>query len=367
MRIGLDVTPLSLPLTGIGVFVDQLARAIAEHPRTDLVAIALTGRSRSTIEERLPPGVSLGRSYPARPLHAVWRRANIPTAAHLVGPVDVVHGTNFYGIPTGPSTAELVTIHDTGPWLRPDEVPPVVRAFPRLTERALSRGAHVHTLSFAAGEEIRSLLNLPENRVHPIQIGFDEPSAYPVAPSGLENLTSHRFVLGIGSIEPRKRFGELVKSIVPLLEADSDLHLVIAGDGPDAAELRTQVSQLGPIQSRVHLPGYVSTREKSWLLRNASVLISNSKSEGFGMVPLEAMAVGTPVVSTDGAVQREVCGAAAIYVAVEDPDAVSEAATRVLADEGLASSLVTSGRSRAARFSWAECTDQLIDLYRSLV
>ncbi len=366
MRIGLDVTPLSLPLTGIGVFVHHLAHAIAHDPTTDLVPIALTGRSRSTVEERLPPGVTLGRSYPARLLHAVWKRLDVPTASRLVGPVDVVHGTNFYGIPAGRATAELLTIHDTGPWLRPDEVPAAARAFPRLAERALARGAHVHALSYAAGEEIRALLDLPADRVHPIQIGFDEPSERPIAPPALDHLSKHRFILGIGSIEPRKRFGELVQSVVPLLEADDDLHLVIAGDGPQAAALGAAVHRLGPVGERVHLPGYVEGEEKSWLLRNASVLISNAKSEGFGMVPLEAMAVGTPVVSTDGAVQREVCGDAAVYVAIDQNDSVAEAATEVLANEGLANSLRTRGRSQAARFSWAECTGQMIDLYHNL-
>jgi glycosyltransferase involved in cell wall biosynthesis len=299
-------------------------------------------------------------------LHTVWKRLDVPTVSQLVGPVEVVHGTNFYGIPTDSATGELLTIHDTGPWLRPDEVPPAARAFPRLAERALSRGAHVHTLSFAAGAEIRALLGIPADRVHPIQIGFDEPSAGAIAPPSLEHLLNHRFLLGIGSLEPRKRFGELMQSVAPLLEADDDLHLVIAGDGPGAAELRTAINQLGPVGERVHLPGYVRAEEKSWLLRNASVLISNAKAEGFGMVPLEGMAVGTPVVSTDGAVQREVCGDAAVYVAVEENYSVAQAVSDVLTDESLADSLRVKGRSQAERFSWAECTGQMIELYRSL-
>lgn len=366
MRIGLDVTPLALPLTGIGVFVSQLAGAIRDNPSTDLVPIALTGRSRSVVERQLPDGTSLGRSYPARLLHHVWKHIDLPTAAQLVGPVDVVHGTNFYGIPTSASTAELITVHDTGPWLRPTEVPVAVRSFPRLVERAVSRGAHVHTLSHAAGEEVQELLNLPAERVHPIQIGFDEPDPRPIAPPGLDVLSSGRFLLGIGTIEPRKRFVELVRSVLPLLEADPELHLVIAGAGPRSTELQTVIEQLGASRARIHLPGYVSPENKSWLLRNASVLISNSKSEGFGMVPLEAMAVDTPVITTDGAVQREVCGDAAVFVPLDEPKALAEATSSLLSDPARAAAMANLGRAQASKFTWALCTDGLIQLYEEL-
>lgn len=366
MRIGLDVTPLSLPLTGIGVFVSQLMWAITEDPQSKLVPIALTGRSRSIIEARLPPGVSLGRSWPARVLHSFWKRMDFPTASQLAGPVDVMHGTNFYGIPTNSTTAELITIHDTGPWVRPGEVSPAARSFPRLVERALARGAHVHTLSFAAAEEIQTLLNVSFGRIHPIQIGFDEPHPEPIAPTGLEVLSTTRYLLGIGTIEPRKRFEELVRSVTPLLEADPELHLVIAGQGPGAAALGTVIEGLGETGRRIHTPGYVPPRHKSWLLRNASVLISNAKSEGFGMVPLEAMAVGTPVVSTDGAVQREVCGDAAAFVPLDDPDALAHQVS-VLLDEPLrAPARSEQGRTQADKFTWDKCTRGLIDLYCDL-
>jgi glycosyltransferase involved in cell wall biosynthesis len=360
------VTPLSLPLTGIGVFVNQLVLAIYEHPGFELVPVSLTGRSRSIIQDRLPEGLLLGRSWPARVLHTVWKRVDFPTASQLAGPVDVVHGTNFYGIPTNRSTAELITIHDTGPWVRPREVSRAARSFPRLAERALARGAHVHTLSYAAAEEIQALLGIPAGRIHPIQIGFDEPDPQPVQPPGLGILSSRRYLLAIGTIEPRKRFEELVRSVKPLLDADQNLHLVIAGQGPGKAALEAVIARLGETAVRIHTPGYVGPRHKSWLLRNASVLISNAKSEGFGMVPLEAMAVGTPVVSTDGAVQREVCGGAAVFVPLKDPDALAHEVCSLLDEPLKASAKAQEGVSQAQQFTWDRCTTSLIDLYGEL-
>lgn len=366
MHIGLDVTPLAVPLTGIGNVVQRFAAAIADDPGFSLAPFALTGKNADRVRQNLPPGSSLPRSLPAALVHPLWRRLNLPTAHQLAGqPVDLVHGTNFYGVPGG-GVPELITIHDTGPWVRPDAVSSTVRAFPRLVDRALQRGAHVHTLSFAAGEEIASLLDLPADRVHPIQIGFDHPTETPVAPSNVPVETGHRFVLTVGSIEPRKRLPQLVQTIAPLLRQERDLHLVVAGGGPDSELLDRAIARQTDVAPRIHRLGYVSEHEKSWLLRQAELVVSNSSSEGFGMVPLEAMSVQTPTVATDGAVQREVCGDAALLVPVEDPDAMASALETCLTDSAVRTRLIQAGTLQATRFSWSTTTNQLLDLYRSL-
>ncbi len=366
MRIGLDVTPLSVPLTGIGVFASQLARAVHDDPSTVLVPIALSGRSRNVIADRLPAGVRLGRSYPAGLLHRLWKRLDHPTAGQLFGKTDLVHGTNFYGIPPGKGTAELISIHDAGPWQRPADVAPAVRSFPVLAERAIERGAHVHALSRAAADELIDLLGLEPDRVHPIHLGFDPPVEDPDKPPEFATLAGTRYALAVGTLEPRKRFAELIKSFEPLLADNPDLSLVIAGGGPEETRLRDGINRMGSKADRVHLVGYVPAAAKSWLLRNAAVVVSNARTEGFGMVPLEAMSVGTPVVSTDGAVQREVCGGAALFIPVDNPDALPQAVSLVLNDSDLAERLIDEGRAQAARFTWTECTTALIRLYRKL-
>ena len=175
------------------------------------------------------------------------------------------------------------------------------------------------------------------------------------------------YALAVGTLEPRKRFAELIESFQPLLAEAPDLALVIAGDGPELGRLHDSINAMRSVADRIHLVGYVSASAKSWLLRNAQVVIQNARSEGFGMVPLEAMSVGTPVISTDGPVQREVCGGAALYIPLDNPDALPEAVRLVLGDSDLVDRLVEQGRSQAARFSWAESTARLIRLYRTVV
>jgi glycosyltransferase involved in cell wall biosynthesis len=367
VRIGLDVTPLAGPLTGIGRFTHELAAALAAADDVDVVPIALTGRSRQRVRELLPANVAPGlRSFPARPLLELWKRFDHPTVRRLFGPVDLVHGTNFYGPPPGRGVAELITVHDTGPWLRPGEVPPIARLFPALVERSLRRGAHVHALSHTAADEIQSLLDLPAERVHPVPLAV-EPIEPVDLPSGLAAmLDGHRYVLAVGTIEPRKRFPELVTGLAHLL--GPELRLVIAGGaGSDSDRLRRVLADRGDLSDSVILTGFVSERDKRALLSHARAVVSAAKSEGFGMVPLEAMSAGTPVVATDGGAQPEVCGDAALLVPSGDLAGLGPAVLAVIDDTELRGALIERGRVRAGHYSWATTTSALIDLYARLV
>ncbi len=366
MRIGLDVTPLAGPLTGIGRFTHELVAALAARDDLEIIPIALTGQSKQRVREHLPASFTGSlRSLPARPLLELWKRFDYPTVDRLFGSVDLVHGTNFYGPPPGRGIAELITVHDTGPWVRPDEVPRIARLFPTLVERALRRGAHVHALSYAAAEEIQGLLDLPAERVHPVPLAVDpvEPAELPA--HLVAALDGHDYVLAIGTIEPRKRFPELVTSLAPLLE--SDLRLVIAGGaGSDSHRLERMLADRRELSDKVILPGFVSETEKRALLGHAQAVVSAAKSEGFGMVPLEAMSAGTPVVATDGGAQPEVCGDAALLVPTDDLAALGPAVISALHDPTVRGTLIEKGRVRSRHYSWKATTDALIQLYYRL-
>ncbi|NNF53607.1 MAG: glycosyltransferase family 4 protein [Acidimicrobiales bacterium] len=367
MRIGLDVTPLASPLTGIGTFVQRLSAAVANDPDLTLRPIALTGRSRITLNRQLPDNVApVTRSFPARPLLEAWRRADLPTVGMLFGSVDLVHGTNFYCPPAGKGAPEVLSVHDTGPWLRPNEVDRTARLFPALAERAIARGAHVHTLSVTAGKEIQALLGIDADHLHPIPLAVDPVPAVELSGRWLTKVGDRPFVLAIGTVEPRKQFPELVRACSALFAEISNLQVVIAGGpGPDSARLAAAVEELGEWSDRIHLAGFVSRNERHALLRAASVVVSAAKTEGFGMVPLEAMAAGTPVIATNSGAQPEICGDAAALVPVGDWDALTIAIGEVLGGDNFA--LIDAGRRQAARFTWKRTTDSILALYRELL
>ena len=122
----------------------------------------------------------------------------------------------------------------------------------------------------------------------------------------------------------------------------------------------------GEAAARARFSGPVSDEQLRALYSRAAVFAFPSRYEGFGLPPLEAMALGTPVVVSDAASLPEVVGDAALLVPTGDPTAFGAALTRVLADPALAADLARRGRDRAAAFSWARTAAATVDVYREV-
>jgi alpha-1,3-rhamnosyl/mannosyltransferase len=173
-----------------------------------------------------------------------------------------------------------------------------------------------------------------------------------------------RYVLAIGTIEPRKNLPGLVRAFDLVAKTDPDVRLVIAGAdgwGVDALDHAVAVS---PFAGRIVRLGYVSDADHADLLAGASVLAYPSLYEGFGHPPFEAMAAGVPVVTTTAGSLPEVVGDAAELVPPGDEAALADALTRVLTDDALRAELVARGRRRAGAFPWSTAIDNFVGLYR---
>jgi glycosyltransferase involved in cell wall biosynthesis len=177
-----------------------------------------------------------------------------------------------------------------------------------------------------------------------------------------------RFILFIGTIEPRKNVGRLAEAFADLVMSapreTADLHLVIAGGiGWMFDAILARIQDL-PMRDRIHLPGYVPEEEKPLWYNAATCFCYPSLYEGFGLPPLEAMACGVPVIASDVSSLPEVVGDAGIMVPPTDTDALTDALHRVLFDAALRAELAQRGLARASRFSWAEAARQTVATYR---
>ena len=157
---------------------------------------------------------------------------------------------------------------------------------------------------------------------------------------------AERYVLALGTVEPRKDLPTLVAAFDALAASDKDLHLVLAGQDGWGIEALTASRDRAVHRRRIHRLGWVNEQQRAALLRGASVFAYPSRYEGFGLPPLEAMAVGTPVVTTTAGALPEVVGDAARVVPPLDVDALAGALADVLGDEDLRTSLVARGRAR---------------------
>lgn len=371
LRVALDATPLVTlggQRSGVGTFVAGALAALDAREDLDVAAYALTFRGRRVWRDVLPGGVRpVGVAVPARLVRAAWLRSSWPPLEWFAGRSDVAHGTSFVAPPVRRGGA-VVTVHDLTPVRFPEMVEADAAAFPSLVKAAVGRGAFVHTPSRYVAAEVVELLGVPADRVVAVAHGTPVIAGGDAA-RGRAAAGAERYVLAIGTIEPRKAYPDLVRAFAAVAADDPELRLLVTGrQGWGSDAYAEAVARLpAEIRRRVRATGWLPDRERDDLLAGAAVLAYPSRYEGFGLPPLEAMAAGVPVVASDAGSLPEVLGAAATLVPVGDVDALAAGLARVLALDGSArAAVVAGGRAHAATFTWPACAAGLAALYREV-
>jgi len=307
---------------------------------------------------------------PARPLHYIWKHARFPAIESFVGPVDVIHGMNAVLPPTR-SAHGVITVHDVAPTLYPELCEPNFLPFTQLVARAISRDALVHTPSQFVRSQVIEIFGAIPERVIAVPWGLPTDASLVAKDTSLPPEDSlalpEKFVLALGTIQPRKDYPSLLLAFDSIACVDPSVHLVIAGaPGWGYHEFESVLSRLHA-RERVHYLGYISKGERARLLAEATILAYPSVYEGFGLPPLEAMAHGVPVVSTLAGAIPEVLGDAALLVPVGEPDALAEQMSRLLNDEELRHQMTERGHVAAANYTWDRTADGLRRIYSTAI
>lgn len=367
LRVALDATSLLGPRTGVAALTSAVADGLAVRSDVAVRAFAVTWQGRGDLAGVLPRGVTVAaRPMAARPLREAWRRFGHPVIEMWTGPVDVVHGPNFV-VPPARQAAAVVTVHDLTAWRFPELVDGSTAAYPALVARAVQRGAWIHVPSHFVADEVVTRLGVDPARVVAIPNGAPDLGADGEgrdAARGRRRAGAERYVLAVGTVEPRKDLPGLVRAWDRVAGDDPDLRLVVAGADGWGAEALSDAVAGARHRERVVRTGRVDDAERAALLRGATVVAYPSLYEGFGLVPLEAMAAGVPVVTTRAGAIPEVVGDAAELVDVGDVDGLAAALARALGDEARRAELVMAGHERRSHFTWDRTVDALVALYQ---
>ena len=297
----------------------------------------------------------------------LWEQVIQPIALLRAG-VDLLHAMAFAG-PLVTPCPFVVTIYDLSFLHYPEAFRPWNRRYlTTFTTLSARRARRVIAISESTKRDVVKLLDVPPDRVDVAYCGVDEIfcplQAHEVDRFRHERALPDRFILFLGTLEPRKNVQQLIRAYGRWSKIEPDIpKLVVAGGkGWYYEQIFAEVEDLGLV-GEVIFPGYVMQEELPWWYNAADLFVYPSRFEGFGLPVLEAMACGTPVVTTNVASLPEVAGDAALQVSPDDETQLVEAMRRALSNEALRQEMKAKGLAQAAVFTWARTARQTLDTY----
>jgi glycosyltransferase involved in cell wall biosynthesis len=374
VKVGIDLTAL-LPIgTGVDTYLKQLVIHLGRLDQKNQYTIFVTHEGRSILKDVLPPNFAIA-SYAVRPRPArlLFQQLWLPAAAAFSA-IDVIHSPSFLSPFYRGRQRHLLTVHDMTFFSMPECHTRLhrSRAFRQAIVQSI-RGADL--VSVPSNSTKQDLLGLvPEvsaSRVRIIPYGIDEdfmPADDALVQAALRRLRlPERYILYVGSIEPRKNLQHLVRSYRRLI-ADENIaeHLVLAGPLGWSYEPLIKQLELPELRGRVHMPGNIARHDLPWLYAGARLFVYPSLYEGFGFPPLEAMACGVPTVASSCSSLGENLHGAAKLVPANDEAALTLAINRLLRDEELRAQYRKKGLARAAEFCWRKTAQQTLNCYMEL-
>jgi len=368
LKIGLDARLLSRPLTGIGRYTLEMCWALSN---VDNVTLFLYSPSHipSAVTSKLPTALIRTGKWESGVLRQLWTEIYLPLWAKKDG-LDVFWGPAHrlpHYIPK--NMARVVTIHDLVWKYAGDTMRPLSRLLERYQMPSAVHAADVVIAdSQATANAVREEFLIPANKLSVIPLGARTSAAGEPLLS-LEQLgISCPYILFVGTLEPRKNLTRLLTAYSYLPESlkDQATLVVVGGKGWGGIDITDAVAGLG-LGKYVRILGYVDDSTLATLYSNALFLAMPSLYEGFGLPLVEAMAHGTPVLTSNNSSMPEVAGSAGLLIDPLDIHSIKNGLAELITNYDLRVKLAGNARDNVTRFNWDTSAEKLIAVFESAI
>jgi glycosyltransferase involved in cell wall biosynthesis len=391
MRVGFNAFFLGQESTGSGQYTRQLLRALAQLDKRNEYLLFKLERAGFSVASsggqyqgargfwegsKSWTSQALGTPFAQRSkdLDKLWfEQVAFPRACRSAS-VDLAH-VPYFASPLCPAVPTVVTIHDLIPLLLPSYRGSIlVRLYMLLVAAAARQADLIITDSLHSKRDIIEHLRVPPARVHVVYLAADS-ACHPVLDEGALDAVRRKYglpdtyVLYLGGFDKRKNLNTLFQAYAHVTEElmGGAPPLVVAGRLPAVAtplfpDPKWMARELG-IERRVIFTGWVAEEDKPALYSGALFFTFLSLYEGFGLMPLEAMSCGTPVLAARSASLPEIVGSGGLLVDPADLDEIQEGMTSLLRDSVLRQRLSQDALVQAAKFDWKRTAEHTLQLY----
>ncbi len=373
MKVGLTATMIQGGRSGVAQYVFSLVRELIRAGEVDLSVFVL--------EDELPlldfakDGcriIPVPRAAAPPVKNILWHQFSLPKLAADLK-LDVLHVPSYRRLVRRAPCPTVGTIHDLAPFHVKGKYDLARMFYGRVVVKSLARAQkEIIAVSHCTARDIEKFFGIPQSRLHVIHNGIDHDRFFPGDIDAARTWTAEKhgitapYFLYVSRLEhPGKNHVRLIEAFVDFKKATgSDWQLALGGGDWHGCEAIKSAAAASPFASDIRFLGFVPDADLPNLYRAARGMVYPSLFEGFGLPPVEAMACGTPVISSTRGALEEVVADAALVIDPENIADITRALTALSTDSALADSLKAKGLPNAARFHWSRTAAQVTEIYR---
>lgn len=361
MKIAIDISQ-TIYGTGVSVYTKNLVSSlISNFPQEDFLLFGGSFRRRGDLEKiaRRLKTESVIYPYPPRVMDFIWNSLHVLPVEKLIGPVDLIHTSDWTEPPS--ALPKVTTVHDLIPFKFPQTTTDNIRQTHKKRLAWVAReSSAIITVSSSTKKDLIELLKIPEEKIHVVYEGVE--SRYtPQPPAIIESIKrkyhlEEEYLFSLSTLEPRKNQNRLIEAYSQMKDKYPGLKLVLGGKTGWGEKIK-------PVDG-VIMPGFIPDADLPALYSGCLSFVFPSFYEGFGLPPLEAMACGAAVVTSNVSSLPEVVGKAGILV---DPNSTKSIKAGIIKAIKTRADLKAKAIKRASKFTWKETAQQTHRIYQQVI